>query len=276
MTPASEKAKTGRGARPTDQQSVERRSRLDEWQRGLTDQVVGNILHYRDKRGLSNDDLRARLAVLDWELTKDSLASVLSGSSKRKVMPLGDVFLFALALNVPPIALVVPLHLNDPVALAPVSPDIQLSPTSAFRAAQWFAGKDGDVDTRARFAQDADTLDDYYSVGDLVGRLEDYKEYLGSFNYLNAALIADLHTAEERKALLKSALEALDDLTRQRRFLKVTNPELALEPLRAPLGFIDSDGRIYPTLPLIGYSTDAEILSVKGARTAGTPSVPPA
>ena len=271
-----EKAKTGRGARPTDQESVQRRSQLEAWQRALTDQVVGNVLHYRDDRGLSNDQLRARLATLGWELTKDSLASVLSGSSKRKIMPLGDVFLFALALNVPPIALVFPIHTNTPVAIGPVPPDPDLAQTVAFKAAQWFSGRDGDVVLPAHPGGHDDTVDEYYSVGDLLGRIDDFQMTQLSFDRVNASLIAGQQGADDRKALLGTALNLLGDLSRQRRFLQLTNPELALAPLRPSLRFIEYDGPLYPTLPLIGYSTDAEILEAKDAHNFNSTDVPPA
>jgi hypothetical protein len=119
-----------------DAESVRRRANLDSWQRQVTDAVVRNIIRVRDERRLNNDELRGRLALLDWDLTRDSLASILSGSSKRKVMPLGDVFLFAQALNVPPIALIFGTDNGEAV----VSPK-QFGEMHSIDAYLWFLGR---------------------------------------------------------------------------------------------------------------------------------------
>src|SRR5258708_997883 len=134
--------KTGRAARATDATSVSRRKALEDWQREISDAAVKEILRYRDLRGISNDEFRARLAAIGWDLTRDSLASILS--SKRKSMPLSDLLLFAQALNVPPLVLIFPVWTNDGSRLWPYDEDIEI----AYRQAQWFAGHEPDIGAR--------------------------------------------------------------------------------------------------------------------------------
>jgi hypothetical protein len=257
-----EKSKTGRAARPTDEESVKRRAELDAWQRGITDQVIENILHYRDARGLSNDQLRERLSALGWDLTKDSLASVLSGSTKRKTMPVSDVLLFASALNVPPIALVFPIHTNAEVNLMPVKRE-GADPVSASVAARWMSGTYGDVPVPISFDEDFDVLDEYYEVADMVSRIQEYEDDMHRFRDINATLIEGTLGLDETKLLVEQAKGLLVGLAEFRYFIRIRNADLKLSDLPAQLFFLDTKDFVTPSLPLIGYNTVLELESAR-------------
>ncbi|TFC55364.1 hypothetical protein E3O47_00355 [Cryobacterium sp. TMT2-17-1] len=257
MTLETGPRKTGRGARSNDPEAVERRQRLDEWQRGVTDQTIANILHFRDVRRMSNDALRERLALLGWDLTKDSLASILSGSSKRKIMPAADVLLFAWALNVPPIALLFPVRTDARVALAPAA---GARSVSAHRAALWFAGNDLGIPSPVEFSEEFDRVEDFLEVGDIVTRLVEHDALVHEFGRINCELMlgqsADLREKEFWKA---TAGEHVQDLIETRRFMRKHLPDLTLPRLRRPLQFVDDERPIMPSFPLPNYNTADEL-----------------
>ena len=248
--------KTGRAARSQDKSAVEQRGRHDAWQRAVTDQVIRNVIHYRDVRGYSNDMLRSRLSRLGWELTRDSLASILAGSTKRKVMPMSDCLIFAWALNVPPAALLFPVHTDEAVALSPVSE----SPlVSAHHAVAWFAGQDAGIPTPVDFEDG--TTDAWYEVGDIVARLREHDENLWNFTLVNGGLIAGDYSIEERRVNAeKRAREILEDIIAERKSIRHAFPSLHLPVLRPALRFVDEPGTVLPRLPLLDYNRADELL----------------
>lgn len=97
-----EKVVRGRAARPQDAAWRARRAAFDDMGRDYTDKIADRIKEVRDERGLSNGQLRDRLAFLGWELTQSALSGLLAGSPKRKNFPVHEVALFAEALDVSP------------------------------------------------------------------------------------------------------------------------------------------------------------------------------
>lgn len=243
-----DKPLTGRAARAQDAESVAARTALDEWQKDLSANVVREILRYRELRKISNEELRARLASLGWDLTKDSLASILG--SKRKSMPLGDILLFAQALNVPPVALMTPIASNAHVSLYPGDEE----PISAYETARWISGKFPWVSMP--FKQEFVT-DDYYEIGDIVSRLEDLDEDLHAVDAMHRRLVHNDLSPEDRAIKEQELTLALRDVAEQRTFLRSVHKALELPPLRPALQFLDERDPLFPGFPLEDYDQNA-------------------
>jgi hypothetical protein len=206
---------------------------------------------------MSNEQLRGRLAELGWDLTKDSLASILAGSTKRRVMPIGDVILFAWALNVPPIALIFPTHTNGEVSLAP-SADEQPA-VEAYKAADWFAGTNGDLPAPAGLSE-ARPTDEFFEIGDIVARLRDLEQITWRLQLVNAQLITGQYgTPEQQKQLINQEQAYIDDLRDGRQYLRAAFPALTLPSLRPALQFIDSRGTPVPPLPMATLNSPEEL-----------------
>lgn len=245
--------KTGRAARPTDQQSVARRAALEEWQKSLSDQSVAEILRYRDLRKLTNDQLRSRLSLLGWDLTRDSLASILA--SKRKSMPVTDLLLFAQAMNVPPIALVFPLWSNEPTRLWPADEPGGF----AYEDARWFAGRAPERGGAYIAAPETAVVDEYYDVGDIVARFEEIDEELNAIagrHYFLAHDVDDEARAKEVADELRASLEDIADL---RGYIRSAYRGVRLPELRPALRFLDDRGYKIPDLPIADFETADEI-----------------
>ncbi|CAN5213925.1 hypothetical protein BH09ACT6_BH09ACT6_05960 [soil metagenome] len=253
--------KTGRAARSTDAESVSRREAVDRWQRKFTDQVVDNVIFFRDARRLTNEELRRRLSMLGWDLTKDSLASILAGSAKRKTMPVTDVLLFAQALNVSPTALIFPTHTNADVSLAPIATDAEEAPT-AYQAARWFSGENGSLTLPVRF--EGDSLADFYDVAEILKTFESHEDFVQQFDLINAALVAGIDdTEDQRLATEQLGKRVIWTLASDRSILRRTAPGFQLPELRPPLRFVDEPNYTIPMLPLPSYSTREEIEQAK-------------
>jgi transcriptional regulator with XRE-family HTH domain len=230
-----------------DAESVERRARLEAWQKRLSDQTVTEILRYRDLRGLTNDELRRRLGNLGWDLTRDSLASILS--AKRKSMPVTDVLLFAHALNVPPAALVFPTSTNEPTPLWPGDePKLY-----AYKDVQWFSGSFGDHGASNVAAPEDATIDEYYDIGDIVSRLEEIDDSERHAYYANFNLFLDW-AADEDRARIREDLEGhLTDIAYLRNFLSKVHKGIRLPTLHPALAFLDERNYVIPPLPIEAF-----------------------
>lgn len=246
--------KTGRAARPMDDVSVERRAALEAWQKGLSDQVVTEIIRYRDLRKISNDELRRRLGVLGWDLTRDSLASVLGG--KRKSMPISDVLLFAQALNVPPVALIFPIWSNQPTKLWPSGE----ADSYAIDDIGWFAGRYAE-NGGAWFAMRAPEASDerletvhvdvgYFEVGDIMtrlGLLETLDAYVSKYN--GALVKGGLSEADDAR-LRDRLATVLREIAALRGFLSTTYRDIKLPALDESLSFLAVRDFEMPEFPL--------------------------
>lgn len=250
---------TGRGARSQEPEAIAARERLAEWSKRYSNQVVDGVIYYRDKRGLKNADLIARLGELGWDVTSNTLAGILG--KKRTAMPVTDVMLFAAALNVPPVALIFGTHTELSQRLAP-NASREWQP---YEAAKWFAG------TLAlpvvEFADPfEDLVDDYYEVGDIVSRTEEVEDALRTFTNAHAHLLAAMQSDAEVQPWRKRAEEALDAVAERRRYLRLFHPNAALPAVRPALAFVDQPKRAWPALPLRDYTTDLELRTASDDR----------
>jgi len=247
MTPA-----TGRGARSQEPEDIAARERLAAWAKSYSDGVVDGVIHYRDRRGMRNSDLMARLDQLGWTVTSNTLAGILS--KKRTSMPVTDLMLFAAALNVPPAALLFSTHRGDEMRLYPAT-NRAVQP---YQAVKWFAGSSA-LPLAAFDDHFVDVADDYYEVGDIVARTEEIDEAASAFRDLHADLLATEQRGDDVTAAVERTQAALEALAERRRYLRVFHPEAALPGVRPALTFVDQPKRNWPDLPLSGYTTEFEL-----------------
>lgn len=245
------RAVTGRAARSQDPGAVDRRATLDAWHKSVSDRSVAEIIRYRDLRGFTNDQLRERLSVLGWDLTRDSLASILA--TKRKMMPITDLLLFAQALYVPAVALIFPVWSNDPVELWPDAEER----ATAYEAARWLYGKNPEI-AAPDAIREADVVDDYYEVGDIVSRLEDIEGLLHAVDAIHWNLSETEEGSEKRDEWEIRFQRATEEVAEQRKFLKSVYKGIKLPALRPALAFLDERNYTIPPLPLAGYDTPWE------------------
>jgi len=252
---------TGRGARSQQPEDVAARERLAAWAKAYSDAVVDGVLHYRDKRGMRNSDLMARLDQLGWTVTSNTLAGILS--KKRTSMPVTDVMLFAAALNVPPAALLFSTHRGDELRLYPAA----TRTVQPYQAVKWFSGTAA-LPIAAFDDHFVDPVDDYYEVGDIVARTEEIDEAARTFRDLHADLLAAEQSGEDVASSVEQAQAALEALAERRRYLRVFHPEAALPTVRPALAFVDQPKRNWPALPLAAFTTDHELRLALDGRTA--------
>src|SRR4051794_30544803 len=84
--------------------------------------TAGQVRVFRTRRGMSQQDLADRLNQLGARVDRSVVAKVESG---KRAVSLEDAFRFALALDVAPLHLIVPVDSDDPIHLAP---DMEASP----------------------------------------------------------------------------------------------------------------------------------------------------
>lgn len=233
---------TGRAARPRDPKSLDARNARDQWARTLSDQIVENVLFYRNKRQLSNKGLLRRLTELGWVMTENSLAGVLS--KKRSAMPISDVLLFALALNVPPVYLLLPIHKRGTVSIAPSGP-----PVDALEAAYWLAGTG--PPPRAQGMLEGDDIDDYLDVAEMLEKLDAYSKQIVKFGARNTVArhwLAAGGIPPTVESELRAANEVLMSLQRQ---FERDYPDFPLPPLPIELRHLRGSAR--DELPVLDY-----------------------
>jgi hypothetical protein len=234
----SPKPVRGRAARPTDEKSVARLEALEAWRQSLSNTSSEEIVRVRNLLGLSNDDLRGRLKNLGWDLTPDSLATILA--KKRKHMPVSDLLLFAQALNVPPVALMFPVLTNGSLALSPVASH----EVSASSAGLWLSGKDATIAEPVSAGQ---TTEDFWRVADILELLEFHQSALRTILQLNSEII---QSESGPTGVWRELLASMRELAITRRMIATTYREAVLPDLPDSLKFLDDRTFVAPTLPI--------------------------
>jgi len=247
---------SGRAARSQEPEAVKMRQDLENWHQALSDRSITEIKRYRDMRRLSNDQLRERLAMLGWQLTKDSLGSILGG--KRKVMPVGDLLLFAQALNVPPVALALPIWTNETTPLFPY--DAVDDESRAATQAQWFGG---DADSTAvpngawLFYDDGG--ESYELVLNALEAAQRTQWSLSQLRALNYNLYDPELGPKDKEMTEEFILRIVKVLADQRRTTRQLYPDMKLPSLPPCLEFVDARNYVVPPLPLPGLTTESEL-----------------
>lgn len=92
----------------------------DDWEIRFTKQVVRNIAHYKDELRLTTEQLAERCSEAYGEPGKVK-GSTLNGlfAGKRKSIGAAEIMIFAAALGVPPVMLMLPIGLEETVEARP-------------------------------------------------------------------------------------------------------------------------------------------------------------
>ena len=88
-----------------------------EWPARLTQAIAGEVYRYRKERGMSAQQLSAECARLGMEISRSTLADLENG--RRAMITVAELLVLAVALEVPPIMLVVPVARMETVEVIP-------------------------------------------------------------------------------------------------------------------------------------------------------------
>jgi transcriptional regulator with XRE-family HTH domain len=105
----------------------------------LSDVVGERIMTWRKRRGLNRETLAERCAALGMNLTAESFTNIESGRRKegvrRRTITVDELMVIALALDVPPLVLLVPYPDQDTVELSPGRT------LPVYEAVEWISGE---------------------------------------------------------------------------------------------------------------------------------------
>ena len=99
--------------------------------------MAGQIRALRKRRGMTQQDLADRLSHYGARIDRTAVAKVEAGATGGKdsrELGLAEMFAFALALDVAPVHLLVPIDSDEPIRLAP---NLEASP---YETRQWIRG----------------------------------------------------------------------------------------------------------------------------------------
>jgi len=91
----------------------------DDEPRTVSDVLAERVRRYRERAELRQDDLAARTAELGHPMSRVTLAKLEAGGTRATRATLVDVLVLAVALDVPPPLLFLPLGEAEEVAIAP-------------------------------------------------------------------------------------------------------------------------------------------------------------
>ncbi|OZE89928.1 hypothetical protein CH298_13150 [Rhodococcoides fascians] len=104
-----------------------------EWAAATAKRIGGAVAHYREKRGITAVELSSRTSQLGYPITRGTIAKMEGGHRGGK-FDVVEVFVLAVALEVPPALLLFPEFPDGSVSPVPTS-DL-----SSFRASNWLVG----------------------------------------------------------------------------------------------------------------------------------------
>ncbi|MGW2847892.1 helix-turn-helix domain-containing protein [Streptomyces sp. NPDC001108] len=89
----------------------------NDWQGRLTQHVADAVRHYRKERGLSAQALADACAKLGYAVPRTSIANLENG--RRSGVEIAELLVLAKALQIPPIALMLPVGMSGSVEVVP-------------------------------------------------------------------------------------------------------------------------------------------------------------
>jgi len=213
----------------------------DDWEVRFTKGVVQNIARYRDLRGFTTADLAAACNAIYGEADHIK-ASTLNGlfAGKRKSIGIAEILVFALALNVPPIAL---LFASDNRQIE-VSPG-QTGETHAIEGLTWFTGK--------TIPNSSPNPKDYWDAMTPYDWTQSAVKRANDFQTMNADAIAmDLAERATGLSMGRPTPSDLEDEIRVVAMLRQNLQDRGIHRPRIPafLSFVDIDPLEIPPLPI--------------------------
>ncbi|MCC9311945.1 helix-turn-helix domain-containing protein [Kitasatospora sp. RB6PN24] len=88
-----------------------------DWQAGVTGRVAEAVRRFREERGMSAQDVAAACAKLGYPIARNVIANLENG--RRSSVDVAEVLVLAKVLDVPPVALLVPLGEVGEIELLP-------------------------------------------------------------------------------------------------------------------------------------------------------------
>ncbi|MBO2459865.1 helix-turn-helix domain-containing protein [Actinomadura violacea] len=195
----------------------------NDWPSALATSIAEQVRRYRKDRGLSAQQLADACTALGMETSRSAIANFESG--RRPTISVAELLIFAHALRVPPLLLVVPVGADQSVQLAPGVA------TSAWDAAQWFAGLGRDAgDNPIRLFQRHDRFVSEYEFAARrsAGARSMLQDADGDRREAHAATA---HAADQAARL---AEEVIDEIRDDIRALGLTPPALPAELAHLP------------------------------------------
>lgn len=125
---------------------------MGEKTKTVTDVLAERVRRYRERAGLRQEDLTLRTAELGHPVNRTSVAKLEAGGTRAANATLVDVLVLAVALDVPPPLLVLPLGEAEQVA---ITPELVAHPHLAF---EWWAGQETFVGNRSAWHTNAAPL----------------------------------------------------------------------------------------------------------------------
>ncbi|MQS13378.1 helix-turn-helix transcriptional regulator [Streptomyces kaniharaensis] len=195
-----------------------------DWQAGVTGRVAEAVRRFREERGMSAQDVAAACADLGYPIARSIIANLENG--RRSSVDVAEVLVLAKVLDVPPVALVVPVGETGEIEVLPgrmISTD---------EALQWVCGdlpldyEPANDTVEERFDEVRRHRQMMYGLQKAISRTEEYRR--------GAALSRDMPTREHNSRLVAQFDEMISDMS------------LAIQDLRAEMR---AKGIHPPTLP---------------------------
>ncbi|MFF5992602.1 helix-turn-helix domain-containing protein [Prauserella flavalba] len=164
----------------------------------LSDTVADQIASWRKRRGLNRDQLAEACAKLGMpELTHAAITNIESGRRnkeglRRRTVSIDELVVLAVALNVPPVSLIVPYPGEYSFDLIPKS-----GPIPTWAATEWISGKDDGRNVVAQATGAVDAIDQL----DSEELAEQWLNAARPFTYLYGHWVAGIDVIRARRKL---------------------------------------------------------------------------
>ncbi|NUW33426.1 helix-turn-helix transcriptional regulator [Nonomuraea sp. SMC257] len=211
----------------------------------LSDVVASRVRTYRERKGLTREELAARCSKLHLPLTAAAITNIETGrrnaetGARRRDVTVDELVVLAKALGVPPILLLYPVGETDLVEVLPGRKQ------GTWQAVKWFTGEEPlgtYFEDDGKWAVTSPDMDDWEKGAAPVDDYRWHDRRVKDWNEANDAARAARRAAEvaqdddERKMHLRAALRAERDLSVAEELLRdhrlnmrrrnVTPPEL--------------------------------------------------
>ncbi|MFE2106575.1 helix-turn-helix domain-containing protein [Kitasatospora sp. NPDC059463] len=206
-----------------------------DWQAGVTGRVAEAVRRFREERGMSAQDVAAACAKLGYPIARSIIANLENG--RRSGIDVAEVLVLAQVLDVPPVALLVPVGETGEIEILPGRM------YSTGEALQWICGElpldyEPTSDTEKRFDEIRQHHQMLYGLQKAIGRVAEYRR--------GAAMSRDMATREANAKwvamsdeMISDASLALQDFRAEMRAKGITPP--TLPPSLSYIDFVETE-----------------------------------
>ncbi|MDJ0337621.1 helix-turn-helix transcriptional regulator [Cryobacterium sp. PH31-O1] len=239
----------------------------DDWEVRFTKGIVRTIAHYRDLRGLTTEQLAAKCSEALGEPGKikgNTLNGLFAG--KRKSIGMAEMLVFARALDVPPIFLMLPMATGDDVEIGPGE---SIHAYAAYCYVTAVPRQPLEYKLETRTYRELGPWDNSTVILDTLARHETAINQLrmATEEWLGSRLVIEETKGkvryapkwdEEHEALCRDRLQTIADARFKLRAKGVTPP-----PIPPAIAFVDEDPVPAVELPLMGFVEESGVLSAR-------------